>query len=191
MSQAGSLNVNSTPSVPTTFTGDAGSAVPAANILLITADDITGDNDNGITAVAGAGQTGGDGNPLASNELQIQLTNRLQGTGSVAAATTSDIITFDLGASAAVYRFEIKVTGRCTVGAAAGDGVGYTLFSSFKTDGASATVIDNQFKDADEDTALEGADMNMVVSGNNVILQATGIADHTISYAAVGYYVVV
>ena len=188
MSQAGSINITSTPSVPTTFTGDNGSAVPAANILLITADDITDNNVNGITAVAGAGQTGGDGNPLASNELQVQLTNRFQATGSSINGATEDLITFDLGATNAVYRVEFKIAGRDT---ATGDGVGYTTFASIKTDGATATIVDSPFKDADEDNSLQSGDLNIIASGNNLVLRATGVAGQTVSYSAVGYYVVV
>lgn len=184
MSQAGSLNVTSTPSVPTTFTSDDGSATPVANILIVSADDTTENDVDGLRTVAG-----GQGDPAtASNEVRVELTNRLQGTGSTVGAVTSDLITFDLGATDASYRFEFRVAGRDT---ATGDSVGYSLFASFKTDGATATIVDNQFKDADEDTSLETGDMNVVASGNNVIVRATGVVDQTITYSAVGYYVVV
>lgn len=177
-------SVSGSPTVPTTFTTDDGSAVPVANILLVNADDTTDNDIDGLRTVGG-----GQGDPAtASNEVRVELTNRLQGTGSAVGAVTSDLITFDLGATDAVYRFEFKVAGRDT---ANGDGAGYTLLASIKTDGATATFVDNQFKDADEDTALEPGDMNVIASGNNMILRATGVAGKTVTYSAVGYYVVV
>lgn len=176
MSQAGSISISSSPSVPTTFTTDDGTATPAANNINILADDTTDNNNNGL-ATSGSGDT-----------VTILLTNRFQATGTADNGATADLVTFDLGASAAVYRVEFKVAGRETT---TGDGAGYTLFACFKTDGASASIVDNQFKDADEDTALEAGDMNLIASGNNMILRATGVAALTINYSAVGYYVVV
>lgn len=176
MSQAGVLGTSGTPSVATTFTTDSGNATPAANILNVLAADTIADNANGI-------QTTGSGNTVT-----IQLTNRLQGSGSVTGAITGDIITFALGGSAAVYRFEIYVTGRDV---ATGDGVGYSLMGSARTDGAAATLIGSPFQDNDEDASLTAALMNLVVSGNNVILQATGVAAQTINYSAVCTYVMI
>lgn len=167
--------VSSSPSVPTTFDGDTGSATPAANVINIVTDTpLSTSSDNGI-------MTTGSG-----NSITIQLTNLLTGTGSVTGAGTGDLITFDLGGSATVYRFTFKVTGRDT---ATGDGVGYTIFASARTDGATATLIATQFSDADEDASLSGAQMDVVVSGNDVILQATGVAGQTITYNSTGEYV--
>tara|TARA_R110002126_G_scaffold51939_1_gene141845 strand:+ start:19566 stop:20105 length:540 start_codon:yes stop_codon:yes gene_type:complete len=179
MSQAGIVSTTATPTVPTSFTTDVlGPAVPAANILQLLGDDTEVDNANGI-------RTSG-----ATNVATIELTNRLQGTASVTGAVTGDIITFTLDAAAAkVYRFEFKVAGRDT---GTDDGVGYTVDASAKCDGAgTATMIGAPFQDADEDASLVGATMDVVASGNTIILQATGIAVQTISYSAVGTYVVV
>jgi hypothetical protein len=164
----------SPPDVPTTFQTDSGNAVPAANILLLLADDTTDNNANGIT-------TEGSGNTVT-----ILLTNRFQGTGTAVGATTADLVTYDLGGSAAVYRFEFYVTGRDTV---SGDGVGYSLMGSARTNGVAATVISTPFYDADEDASLTTAQIELTTSGNNVILRVTGVAGSTINYSAVGTYV--
>lgn len=164
------------PTVPTEFVTDDGSAVPAANILEILGDDTTENNVNGIA-------TTGDGNTVT-----VLLTNRLQGTASVTGAVTGDIITFALAAVASVYRFEFKVAGRDT---GTGDAAAYSVFASAKTNGAAATIIEVPFYDADEDASLSTAMMTVVASGNSIILRATGVAGQTINYSAVGEYVVV
>ena len=177
MSQYNRTAEGGDPSVPTSFVTDDGTAVPTANTLNVLGRDTNEDNANGIQTVA---------DPNGGDDLYVELTNRVYGTASVTGAVTGDIITFDLGASSAVYRFILHVTGRDT---STNDAVGYTILGSVKTDGATATVIETPFQDADEDTALIDAQMAFVASGNNVILQATGVAGQTISYAAYGYYI--
>lgn len=164
------------PSIPTNFVADSGSATPAANTLNILGNDTTADNANGIST-SGSGST-----------ITVLLTNRLQGTGSAVGAVTADLITFPLSASAAVYRFQFYVAGRDTT---SGDGVGYTVFGSARTTGAAATIISTPFVDTDEDASLTTSDLTIVASGNSVILRATGVAGQTINYSAVGTYVVV
>lgn len=185
MSQYYRKTTASTPAVATQFTADdATVAIPAANNLNVLARGTTDDRaSNGVQTTA---------DPNNGDNLYIELTNRVYGTASVTGAVTGDIITFDLGGDAAVYRFHLHVTGRDT---SSGDGVGYSLFGSIRTDGAAATVIDTAFQDADEDASLGAAQMAFVASGNNMVLRATGVTDgmddRTISYAAYGYYIVV
>lgn len=164
------------PNVPTTFVTDSGNAVPAANILNVLGNDTTANDADGITTT-GAGST-----------LTILLTNRVTGTASSVNGATADIITFSLGASPAVFRFSILASGRDT---GTGDGVGYTVDAAARTNGATATIISTPDIDADEDASLSTALMSFIASGNNVILRATGVVGQTISYNAVGYYVVI
>lgn len=175
-------SMGSTPSADVEFlSGQVGTnpvGPDGGNNINVFAEDIIDDVTEGI-------QTRGD---AAANTIYVQLTNRVRGTASVTGAITGDIFTFDLGATPAVYRFEILATGRDT---ATGDGVGYTIDASVRTDGAAATVIQTPFIDADEDASLVGALMDVVVSGNDAILQATGVAGQTITYNAVGSYIVV
>lgn len=175
------------PSVATQYNTQDGNAVPAANILIVSADDTTSNDNDGIRTVGGGNGTP----PTLANEVRIEFTNRLQGSQTSTNASNADIITFSLGASVAVYRFEFHVTGRSTAGAAVGQGVGYTVFGSARTDGATATVIKTAFQDNDEDVPLEGATMSFISSGNTIILRAVGIGGETIVYNAVGYYVVI
>lgn len=168
------LGSSSTPSVPTSFVTDSGTATPAANVINILANDVTTDNANGI-------QTDGSGSTVT-----INLTNRFNGTGSTVGAVTTDLITFDLGASVAVYAFRFQVASRDTT---SGDGLGYNITSTFRTDGASATRINTPFSEEDEDASLTASSINMVASGNNAILRATGSAGITLSWGVVGEYV--
>ena len=108
------------------------------------------------------------------------------GTATSSDGSTENIITVDLGDSGKVYRFYFMVTGRDT---GTGEGVGYHVFASARTDGATATVIETEFVDADEDDSLNSAEIDFTVSGNNMILQITGVGGETISYLAVGNYI--
>lgn len=177
------------PTVPTSFTTDVrdntttgpGTAVPAANVLQILGRDTTQSSTYGIRT---------DADPNNGNIVYTELTNRVRGTGTAVGAVTADLITFDLGASVAVYRFSIVVAGRVTAGTI-GDGVGYTIDGSIRTDGAAATVISTPDIDADEDASVSGALISFIASGNNMIVRATGAAGSTITYNAVGTYIVI
>jgi len=167
------LGASSSPSVPTSFAGDSGTATPAANVLTIDALDTQDNNDNGVVTEA------------SGSTVTLLLTNRLQSTVTTIGATTADIITLDLGASAAVYRFSFEVVGRDT---ATGDAIGYSIKATLKTDGAAATEIDADYQDKDDDTSLAAASVDVIASGNNAIVRVTGVAGQTISHGVVGYY---
>lgn len=167
------------PTLLTTIITDSGSVVVSSNTVNMNGGQTSVDNDNGIRTIA---------NPNNSNNEVIQLTNRLSGSGSSVNAASADLITFTLGASAAVYRFSFYVSGRDT---STGDGLGYTVDGSARTNGAAATIISTPDVDADEDASLLTATIDLVASGNNVILRVNGVVGLTISYKAVGTYVVV
>jgi hypothetical protein len=168
------------PAVPTQFTADdATIGVSVGNNFNLFSRDTTEDNDNGIRTTT---------DPNGSDDHYTELTNRLFGTVSVTGAVTGNLITFALAGAAASYRFTFEVTGRDTT---TGDAVGYSVFGSAKTDGATATIVATPFVDNDEDASLIGGSIDLVASGNSVILQPTGVAGQTITYKAVGTYVVV
>jgi len=99
---------------------------------------------------------------------------------------TEDLITVALAATGTVYRFYFMITGRET---STNDGLGYHIFASARTDGATATLIQTEFIDADEDASLTAADIGLVASGNSMILQVTGVMGTTINYLATGNYI--
>ncbi len=167
------------PAVPTSFVTDDGTAIPAANVLNVLGIDSTENNVSGILTRA---------NPNLSNNLEIVITNRLQGTGSTVGAVTADIITFALSAVAHVYTFDFSIAG---FSSGSSEGVGYTLVGSVRSDGATATVLPNQTLDNFEEGALVACTALMVASGNNVILRVTGTAGTTIQWGAVGTYVLI
>ena len=170
-------NGNLPPAVPIQFTTDDGIAVPAANNLDLLGDDSTDNDVDGIRTVA------------AGDTVTIELTNRLQGTATSTTGSNADIVTFALDVVPKVYRFKFDVAGRETT---TGDGVGYTIFASYKTDGATATIIQTEFKDADEDAALATANVTLTTDGaNSVILRGTSTLTTTILYSAVGSYIVI
>ncbi len=182
MSQAGIINIGAgpvPPTVATSYVTDNGTAIPALNVLNVNGGSVTTDNVNGIETRA---------NPNASNNLEIDLTNRLTGSGTSTNASVVSLITFSLAATAQSYRFNFDVVGRETT---TGDTVGYSVDGTAKTNAAVASLVATPFIDNDEDASLITANIDLVVSGNNVILQATGVAGTTITYKAVGLYVVV
>lgn len=183
MSQAGVINTESgpvPPDVPTNFVTDDGTAIPALNILNVNGTSTTDDNDNGIQTLA---------NGNLSNNLEIQLTNRIVGSGISTNASVVNLVTFALDpVNKAIYRFHFDVVGRETT---SGDGVGYTVDATFKTNGTSANLIASPYIDSDEDPLLVSASITMVDSGNDALLQVTGVSGKTIDYKAVGTYLVI
>ena len=170
------------PTVATSYVTDSGTAVPAANILIIHGVDSTENNANGVIAKGGVIGTG------TANEVDLVLTNRLQGTGSTAGAVTADLVTFSLGAIPGTYTFDCRIAG---FNSSTPAGVGYAIVGSVRTDGATATLITNQAVDHFEEAATVPCFGQIVVSGNNAVIRVTGAAGLNINWNAVGEYVFV
>lgn len=175
MSQSGILADLTSPSgdVETLTADDTNVVSPVANNINIFSDDSTTNNENGITTT-GSGDT-----------VSILLTNRLQGTIQTVGAVTEDLITFPLGATPGNYTFEVRISGHesTTPG-----GLGYSLFGSITTTGAAGSIQGTVDRINNENPALTGANATIIASGNNAIVQVTGVADLTINWAAVGLY---
>lgn len=157
------------PEIPTSFVTDSGTAVPIANVLDVFGGSTTANNTNGI-------QTTG-----ATNVVTIQLTNRLTGTVTTSNATPTTVITFALGATPGVYTFAGDITAFDVTDTA---GASYGITSGIRTTGAAATELGTQFNTNFEEAAMVTADVDVTVSGNNVIFQVTGIAAKTIDWDA-------
>jgi hypothetical protein len=171
---------NLPPVVPIEFTADdSTTAIPASNNLNVLSRDTTENNANGIQTTA---------DPDNSDNLYVELTNRLQGTVSTAGAVTGDLLTFDLGATPGTYKFVFNIAG---FDSATPAGLGYDIDATLRTDGATATVISTPDGDEDEDVVLLNADWDVIGSGNNAIVRVTGVAGLNINWSLVGYYVFV
>ena len=182
MSQAGIINTSSgpvPPAVPTSFVTDDGTAIPALNILNVLGVDSTENNDNGILTRA---------NPNLSNNLDVVLSNRITGTVTTIDATPTIISTFPLGATPGVYTFDVQIAGYDVTDTA---GIGYFIEGSIRTTGAAGVVIGTPDKVINEEAATVTCDANLIVSGNNAIVQVTGIAGKTINWRVLSIYIFV
>lgn len=164
------------PSVPTSFITDVRSpAIPIANIL----NDIGGSTS--VNNVNGIQTDGGNG----SNTLTTQLTNRITGSVTTNNSTPVTISTFSLGTTPAVFVFDIQISSFNVTDI---NGDGYFISGSARTDGTTAVLCGTPDKIINEEV-VDTADANMIVSGNNVIIQATGITAKTHRWQSLSTYV--
>lgn len=178
MSQAGILSTTSgpvPPDVPTSFVTDINSpAVPAANVLNVIGNDTTANDNDGIRTDGSSG----------SNTLTVQLTNRVQGTGQTMGAVTSDIITFT-PATIGTYDFHIRTAAYNITSIL---GAGYSIFGAVRFDGVNSNLCGSADTIDNEEGAMSACDIDIVVSGADIILRVTGYAAQTINWNAVGLY---
>lgn len=165
------------PEVPEQFVTDNGTAIPVLNSLNVNGGSSSINNDNGIEAQA---------NPNLGDNIDIVLTNRLIGAATSINASTENLITFPLANVEKCYRLECFVTGRDTV---TGDGIGYTVLASARTDGINAAIIATPFVDNDEDASLVTASITLIALGNDIIVQVTGVTSQTIVYKCLFSYI--
>jgi len=121
----------------------------------------------------------------------VTLTNRITGSVTTSNATPTTLASFALSGSAGIYRFSIEIVGYDSTD---DEGVGYSIFGSVRTDGAAATLIGVPDKLVDEeeapiDLSISTCDANLTVSGNNAIIQVTGVAATTIKWYTLTTYV--
>jgi|SRR5947207_282250 len=181
MSQAGIISTSGgppPPAVPTDFVTDNGTAVPALNILLVNGKDSTENNANGIITKGGVVGTG------TSNEMDIVLTNRLQGSTTTVGAASADIITFT-PTVVGTYSLEYRTAAYNTTSLL---GAGYSFFGAIRFDGVNSNICDAFDEINNEEGAMTASDLSMAVAGANVILRATGYAAQTINWSSVGLY---
>lgn len=159
------------PSVPTQFTADdATVAIPVANNLNVLSRETIANNNNGIQTTV---------DPNGSDNFYIELTNRLFGAVSTNDSTPTTIITFGLGATDAVFTLDGFISGLNTTASAGG---GYFFSASVRTDGVTATAIGVEFTSEFEEAGMAAADVNVGVTGNNLIITVTGIPANTIDW---------
>ena len=191
MSQAGIISTTAgpvPPTVPTSFTTQSGTAVPAANILLVNAYDVIENNVNGIETKGGVagGDPPGTG---ATNEVDIYLTNRITGSATTTDAVTQTILyAFNLGTTPATYLFDIKIIAYNITDALS---AGYQLYKVVRTTGAVAIDITAQPGIIGEEGAMSGAVAASFFNLNTSGVQVFGIAGKTINWSVLTTYTVV
>lgn len=166
------------PNIPTNFVTQDGTAVPSANILIVNADDSRENNNNGIISKGGVVGTG------TSNEVDIIITNRLQGSATTISTGTADIITFT-PTTIGVYSIEFRVAAFNTTSTL---GAGYSIFGAIRYDGVNSTVCDPFDAIDNEEGTMTNTGLDVISSGANIILRATGYLSQTINWSTVGLY---
>ncbi len=181
MSQAGIISTAagpSPPNVPTDFITDNGTAVPALNVLLVNGKDSTENNNNGVITKGGVVGTG------TSNEMDIVLTNRIQGTVSTVGLTTTPMITFT-PTVIGTYAIECRIAAYNTT---SNLGAGYSVFGTVRYDGVNSNLCGTPDKIVNEEGAMSSANVTLTVSGANVLVNGVGYAAQTINWSGVGLY---
>jgi len=173
-STAGSLP----PTVPTSFVTQDGTAVPALNILLVNGIDSTENNDNGIITKGGVAGTG------TANQVDVVLTNRVQGTAQTIGAATSTIINFT-PTVVGTYAIEFRIAAYNTTSSL---GSGNSIFGAVRFDGANTVICDLFDEINNDEGAMSATDVAVIASGANVLLQASGYVGQTINWGASGLY---
>lgn len=170
------------PVIPTSFVTQNGTAVPAANILIVNANDSTENNANGIITKGGIVGTG------TANEVDVVITNRIQGTTTTVGVATSAIITF-IPAIIGTYAIECRVAAYNTTSS---EGAGYSIFGTARFDGVNSNLCGTPDKIVNEEGTMAapppGANCTMTVSGANILINGVGYAGQTINWSAVGLY---
>ena len=178
MSQAGINNTTSgpvPPAVPTSFVTNVNSpAIPALNVLNVLGNYSSANSDNGIRTDGSSG----------SNTLTVQITNRLQGSSQSVGAVTTNIITFT-PTVVGTYTLEARVSAYNTTSLL---GAGYSVFGTARFDGVNSNLCGVPDTIDNEEGAMTACDINMVVSGANIIIRGTGYAAQTINWNAVSLY---
>lgn len=153
---------------------DTGST-PAGDIETITGDDliVVGPDGNNNINILGAIssdfnllelQTVGD---AGANTITVTQFNTITGFLSGIGPSTINVITFDLGATEAVFIMDISmVVGDKT----AEEGAGYNIFGTIRTTGAAASLVGTPDKIVNEEGNLIDGDADMIASGNNFVL---------------------
>lgn len=170
------------PIIATSFETQNGTAVPAANILIVNGFDSTENNANGIITKGGVVGTG------TANEVDVVITNRIQGTATTTDGTPTPIITFPLTV-VGTYAIEARVVAHNTTST---EGAGYSMFSAVRFDGVNANLCGTPDRIVNEEgtmaAPLPGSNCTITVSGANVLINGVGFVGQTINWSAVGLY---
>ncbi len=164
--------------IPTQFNTQDGNAVPLANILIVNGFDSSENNDNGIITKGGVVGTG------IVNEVDVVISNRLQGTAATSGAATSAIVTFT-PTVIGTYAIEFRVAAYNTTSSL---GAGYSVFGTARFDGVNSNLCGTPDKIVNEEGLMSDANVTMTVSGSSILINGIGYALQSINWSAVGLY---
>lgn len=163
------------PAVPTSFVTDDGTAIPLANVLNVNGVDSRENNANGLLTRA---------NPDLSDNLEVVITNRLQGTVTTSDATSTPLITFTPSVVGS-YTIESRICAYNTTDAL---GAGYSLFGTARFDGVNSNLCGSADRIVNEETGMGNCTATFTVSGANILINAVGLAGKTVNWSAVSLY---
>jgi hypothetical protein len=181
MSQAGVINIagGGGGNIPTSFITDSGTVIPAGNIVNVNGGLTTStqNNVNGISAIA---------NPNNSNNMVVELTNRITGSVQTVGAATQILWTFPLGVTPGTYLFTNNTVGFNITDST---GAGYSDLGVFRTTGAAAILLGTSPAFVVEEGVQTVAEVFFTNTGNAVTLNVTGIAGKTIDWLSITTYI--
>lgn len=172
--------ISSSPSVPTSFVTQHGTAVPVANTLLVNGEESIENNNNGIITKGGVVGTG------TQNEVDIVLTNRIS-----VSATTSDggsqtqNVTLMTPTTATSISFRVLITGYDSANNIA---IGGEQIGLVRTLAGTVTVVGTNDTFDESDAALNAADWNVISTSPTLSMQFVGVAGHSIAWRALFEY---
>lgn len=96
-------------------------------------------------------------------------------------AVTDDIITIPLGTTPGTYIISVDAV---AFNASTPAGGAYQVVGGFITDGSTATSLGSPDDITHTQTALDDSDVDIVASGNDAIVQVTGVTGLSINWSA-------
>ena len=157
--------VASSPAVATSYVTDAGTAVPALNV---------------INVVTPGGGTQGVKTSASGNTITITVNDTAySGTATTVGATTT-VLNVNVPVSAnSAMSFRVNIVG---YDAANGLGLGGELLAAMKNVAGVLTVVGVPDRTVNADAALVGSTFSLTSSGSNAQISVSGVAAHTIDW---------
>lgn len=112
--------------------------------------------------------------------MQVQLTNRITGTGTTTDdSTLLPLFSFDLGGTPGTYLFQHNVLAYNVTDSTS---LGYVIYKVVRTDGAAGEGISSQPGIQGDEDDMVNALVQGAVIGNTVAIRVTGLAGKTINW---------